>query len=114
MDELYYRKEHPKRSLALWLNRMWRNKRVRLTTTIVLIILSFMTFSTKGLLQRYRLETQKRDIQNKILEAQQEQIALQQKLKALDTDKKMIEKAAREKYGMIREGETVYKIKKEK
>jgi cell division protein FtsB len=38
----------------------------------------------------------------------------QEQIKALETDKKTIEKTAREKYGMKREGETVYQVKKEK
>ena len=39
---------------------------------------------------------------------------LQEQIKALESDKKTLEKTAREKYGMIREGETVYQMKKEK
>jgi len=39
---------------------------------------------------------------------------LQDQIKALEGDKKTIEKIARENYGMKREGETIYKVKKEK
>jgi len=77
-------------------------------------VFSFITFSNKGILQRWRLESQKRAMEEKIHQVQQEQLKLQEQSKALDCDLKAIEKVAREKYGMIREEETVYKIKKEK
>jgi cell division protein FtsB len=35
-------------------------------------------------------------------------------VKALEGDKRAIEKIARERYGMHREGETVYKVTKKK
>jgi cell division protein FtsB len=47
-----------------------------------------------------------------IRSAEAENKRLQAESKALDGDKKVIEKVAREKYGMVREGETVYKVKK--
>ena len=53
-------------------------------------------------------------MQEKIANAQKEQLRLQQVSKALDKDPKMIEKVAREQYGLVREGETVYKVKKDK
>ena len=53
-------------------------------------------------------------MQEKVKQASEEQRLLQEQSKALEKDPKAIEKVAREKYGMIREGETVYKVKKEK
>ena len=46
----------------------------------------------------------------KIQQAEQEQKQLQDQSKALDGDKKAVEKVAREKYGMVREGEKVYRV----
>ena len=73
-----------------------------------------MLFGNRGILQRLRLEEQKEELQAKIRQAQDEQSQLQQQSKALDSDPKVTEKVAREKYGMIRDGETIYKVKKEK
>lgn len=111
MDNQYYRKTKPK--LKNWLNRTLRKKFVLLTLLITLPTLSFMMFSNKGILQRLTLEGEKEEMRIKINQTLQEQQKLQQQSKALDSDPKAIEKVAREKYGMIREGETIYKVRKE-
>jgi cell division protein FtsB len=59
-----------------------------------------------------RLQHQKSDLTTKIEQAEAESRRLQVESRALDGDAKAIEKAAREKHGMIREGETVYKVNK--
>jgi len=114
MDDLYYRKEQTKKTASRGFKKLLKDKRLRYTLFIAAPVLVFMTFSNKGLLQRIHLESQKREIQVKIYQAQEEQFQLQQQSKALDTDPRAIEKVAREKYGMIREGEMIYKVKKEK
>ena len=48
----------------------------------------------------------------KVAEAEAEGKRLRAEIKALDGDRKAIEKVAREKHGMIHEGETVYKVKR--
>jgi cell division protein FtsB len=114
MDDQYYRKTRKRTTLQNLFKKVWKNKSIRFTLIVVLPVLLFITFSNKGVLQRIHLENQKKEIQAKIYQAQQEQLQLQQQSKALDNDPKAIEKVAREKYGMIREGETVYKVRKEK
>ena len=114
MDEQYYRKEPHKRRVVSWLKKGWNNQKVRLSLLIIVPIISLMTFGNRGIIQRIRLESQKRDMQTKIREAEKERASREQQVKALGTDKRIIEKVAREKYGMMREGETVYKIRKEK
>ena len=111
MDNQYYRKAQPK--LTGWLKKSFRKKSVVVTLLIALPALSFIIFSNKGILQRYTLEAEKREVLQKIQQAQLERQRLQQESKALDSDPKAIEKVAREKYGMIKDGETVYKVKKE-
>jgi len=111
MDNQYYRKTQPK--LTGWLKTSLRKKSVIITLLIALPAFSFILFSNKGILQRYALETDKKEILQKIQQAQIERQRLQQQSKALDSDPKAIEKVAREKYGMIKDGETVYKVKKE-
>ena len=111
MEDQYYRKPQPK--LGGWFKKYLRKRGVILFLLIALPALSFMMFSNKGIFQRYSLESDKKEIQLKIQEAHQEQLKLQQQSKSLDSDPKAIEKVAREKYGMIKAGETVYKVKKE-
>jgi cell division protein FtsB len=49
----------------------------------------------------------------KVAQAREETRTLQAHLKAVEGDKKTIEKLARERYGMARDGETVYRVKKD-
>ena len=114
MDDQYYRKAKPKFKIPAPLKKVLGNKTLLLTLLIVLPIASFITFSNRGVLKRLSLESEKEMMREKIREAQQEQVRLQKLSKDLDSDMKAIEKVAREKYGMVREGETVYKVKKEK
>ena len=114
MEDQFYRKSRKKTSIPGWLKKTWKTKSIRFTLLLVVPIVSFITFSNKGILQRVNLENQKKEMQAKIRQAQQEQLQLQVQSKALENDPKAIEKVAREKYGMIREGETVYRVKKEK
>jgi len=112
MVDQYYRKSGPRSGGRF--KKLFKNRTVLLTLLIVVPILSFVTFSNKGVLRRFSLEGEKREMQEKIHLAQKEQLHLQEESRLLDGDSRTIEKCAREKYGMIREGETVYKVKKEK
>ena len=111
MNDQYYRKVRPK--YAGWLKKALRKKSVVITLIVVLPALSFILFSNRGIFQRMSLESDRREMLKKIQEAQHEQQRLLQESKALDSDQKAIEKVAREKYGMVKEGETVYKVKKD-
>ncbi|MBI5476706.1 MAG: septum formation initiator family protein [Ignavibacteriales bacterium] len=110
MEEQYYRKEKSK--FKPWLYKILRKKTVLFSLLIGLPVLSFMLFSNKGIIQRLSLESDKKAVQAKLKQIQFEQQKLLKELKALEDDPKAIEKVAREKFGMIKDGETVYKIKK--
>jgi cell division protein FtsB len=110
MEEQYYRKEKSK--LKVWMYKTLRKKSVLVSLLIGLPVLSFMLFSNKGILQRLSLESDKKAAAEKYKHIQIEQQRLIKELKALDNDPKAIEQVAREKFGMIKEGETVYKIKR--
>ena len=75
---------------------------------------SIFSLTTKESLTRIRLEVQHNELIEKLKSDSIETKQLQEQIKALENDKKTIEKTAREKYGMAREGETVYQVKKEK
>jgi cell division protein FtsB len=112
MDNQYYRKARPK--VTGWLTKTLKNRNVLLSLLVIVPATSFVTFSNKGILQRVSLESQKHQIEEKILHAQEEQTRLREQSRALDSDPRAIENVARERYGMIREGETVYRVKKDK
>lgn len=93
-----------------WLSRVWANKKLTAALVAGFILLLYALFNNNGILQRIRLEHEKKDLEQKIEHAQQEQKQLLDQSKALDGDKEAIEKVAREKYGMIRPGEKVYRV----
>jgi cell division protein FtsB len=110
MEEQYYRKEKPK--FKTWLTKTLRKKSVLIGLLVGLPLLSFMLFSNKGVLQRISLESEKKAAQEKVNLIKIEQRKLLNESKALDNDPKAIEHVAREKYGMIKQGETIYKVKR--
>ncbi len=75
-----------------------------------IVLVFYIFFNNSGILQRIRLEMQKQEVQEKIRVAEEEQKKLKDQSKALEGDPKAVEKVAREKYGMVREKEKVYKV----
>jgi cell division protein FtsB len=113
MDSNYYRKERPRKTILSWGLKQLKKKNVVMTLTLVVPALMFVLFSNKGVIARINLDSQKQELQIRLDKAKQDQKDLQAQSKALDKDPKAIEKVAREKYGMVRDGETVYKVKKD-
>ena len=91
-------------------SRVWSYKKLSAILAGAFVILLYVLFNNQGVLQRVRLEREKKEMLQKIGKAEQEQKQLQDQSKALDGDKKAVEKVAREKYGMVREGEKVYRV----
>lgn len=113
MDDSYYRKKRTRPDFVTRLARSLKKKGVIIRLLIVIPVFSFIMFSNKGVVQRLRLDSQVSSLEEAIRKAQREQVRLQQQSKALDADPKAIEKVAREKYCMVREGEVVYKVRRE-
>lgn len=110
MDSKIFRKIKKNISLRNIGEQMWSNKRWTAFGTTVFIGVLVIVFAENGLMQRRKLERDKAIVIEKIRVAEDEQVRLREQSRALDGDKKAVEKMAREKYGMIREGEKVYKI----
>jgi len=113
MDNNFYRKEKKKSRVRELLLRLLRNRRVVVGLLIGLPLLLALLFSDRGILKRIALEREKVEMTEKLRQAEEETKKLQAESKALDGDARAIEKVAREKYGMVREGEKLYKVNKE-
>ncbi len=74
----------------------------------------YALFSSRGVFSRVSLEVEKRKLQESIGAAREQQDSLKKMVKQLDNDTLLIEKIARERYGMIRQGESVYRIESPK
>jgi cell division protein FtsB len=77
---------------------------------VLLVIAAYSLFSDKGLLTRIRMNREKERLSRMIEEEKKKQDSLKKEIELLNTSDKKIEKIAREKYGMTKEGEIIYKI----
>ena len=114
MDSQYYRKILPKSIIPAPIRKLFKSNWTWVFLFAGTFVVSYTLYNTKGFLQHLHLRKERQEIQDKLAAAQQEQMQLRAYSKALESDPKVIEKVAREKYGMIREGEIVYKVRKQK
>jgi cell division protein FtsB len=113
MDSQFYRNLEPKRLLRDISKKAAKNKRRTVIIVIAIIVALYLAFDNKGIISRVRLEMQKEEMVEKVNADSLETKKLQSQIKALEGDKKTIETVARERHGMARKGETVYRTKKE-
>ncbi|MEK6757232.1 MAG: septum formation initiator family protein [Bacteroidota bacterium] len=113
MEGQFFRDIQRPRWLQGITKRVFKTKRRALIVIGGVIVLSYVLFNNRGIIARIRLENERQVMIEKVRAAEEETKRLQAYQKALEGDKKTIEKVAREKYGMARPGETVYKVKKD-
>ncbi|MEO6694846.1 MAG: septum formation initiator family protein [Ignavibacteria bacterium] len=84
----------------------------RLVFVIVFFIglISLSVFGNKGLIQRIKLESEKKDYDVILKTEVKKSEELQKEIDELKSSDNKIEKVAREKYGMTKEGEKIHKI----
>lgn len=75
------------------------------------IFIWFAFIDTYSIWTRIELNQRLGNLKEKKTELQKETQVLKQKINDLKTDPMLLERIAREEYGMKKEGETVYKIK---
>lgn len=110
MDNLFYRRRKKAFDINGFVKKIIRNRRLVMALVIGVPLGMYVVFGNRGILQRVRLQQQKAELEMKIREAEAETRTLQAESKALDGDRKAIEKVARERYGMVRDGEKIYKV----
>ncbi|MEX1140604.1 MAG: septum formation initiator family protein [Bacteroidota bacterium] len=113
MNGDFYRAIPKPRHLQGLVKRLLKNRRRMVSLLIAVVAAVYLLFDNKGIIRRTSLELQKRDLTEKLAQARKETQYLHAHLKAVEGDKKTIEKLARERYGMARDGETVYRVKKD-
>jgi cell division protein FtsB len=109
MEDLFYRKARKQFAPRELLRRAVRNKRLTAVVIVGAVILGFALFGKQGVRARFQLEQEKTSLEMEIRQAETEYKVLQQRSRDLDSNYKEIERAAREKYGLSRSGETVYR-----
>lgn len=78
---------------------------------LLFFVIWFGFLDTYSVWARYQLELEKRDLIGRTEQLVQETEALRKQIEAMRTDPRLLEKIAREEYGMRRPGETVYRIR---
>lgn len=86
------------------------NKLFALFIIIFSLLLYMLVFSNNGLLQRFESDREKARLEKNLKDEQMKNEAYQQEIKDLNTSEFKLEQVAREKYGLTKEGETIYKI----
>lgn len=89
---------------------IYHRRRFFLYLLVLLAILSYAVFGKKGILQRVELEMENRELKEKLRTEQDKSQMLQKEIEDLKTSDKKIEKVAREKYNMVKDGEEIYKV----
>ena len=87
-----------------------RHKKVLVVSIGSLVVLGFVLFSDHGMVKRFQLENRKSEIYDEILAEKIIMDSLLSDIKSMRYDTVKIERIAREKYGLIKMGEKVYKI----
>lgn len=85
-------------------------KRLMVAGAVGLPFLLFALFTDHGLIKRLSLESQHTELLQELEVERQRTDSLQRKIEALTTDTVLIEKIARERYGMLKPGEEAYII----
>ncbi len=85
-------------------------------TRIVIIIVFFTglisvaVFGNKGILQRIKLEDERKDLESQLNIELKKSQDLRKELELLKTSDEELERIAREKFGMTKDGEKIYKV----
>lgn len=75
------------------------------------VLIWFTFIDTYSIWTRIELSQRKAELKEKKKQLKAETVVLKKKIENLETDPFLLERIAREEYGMKKEGETVYKIK---
>ncbi len=78
---------------------------------IAITLLIIFVFGNHGLLQLYRLKSERENIQKYITELRQERESLKVEKNRLENDLDYLEKLAREKFRMVKPGEKIFKVR---
>jgi cell division protein FtsL len=88
-------------------------KKNALILLVVSIGLVYILFNSRGLIQRIRLEGEKSSLERRIQALEKENASMQAEIEKLKTNDQEIERIAREKYFMHRNGEKIIKVQPE-
>jgi len=87
------------------------NKILVLFSLILSVLIIFTIFGNKGLIRKIRLESELKHYEEILNKEKEKSKEYKETIDSLQNSDEKIERVAREKYGMTKEGETIYFIK---
>lgn len=104
--------EDSKESFLKKIARFFKYNKLALIFSLVIIAhIGLAVFGSKGLLTRFKLETNRKQLEKQLQEEIKKSEDLKKEINEINTSDKKVEKIAREKYGMTKDGEKIIKIK---
>jgi cell division protein FtsB len=113
MNDSYYRKKKPGKQLLQKTLSRYLKKGVTWKLLVLAALVGYIMFGSRGVVQRLNLEFEKQQMIENVHQANAETEKLEEQLRRVSEDDSFIEEIARERYGMIREGDSVYRIAEE-
>jgi cell division protein FtsB len=86
------------------------NRKLIVILSLFVVLIYLAVFGNKGIIQRVKLEKEKKQLEHQLIEEVKRTDELQKEIENLHNSDETIEKVAREKYGMTKDGEKIYKI----
>ncbi len=96
-----------------YLNPLRWNRSLLVSLLAACVVIWFLFFDTYSLMTKIKLENRKEELIERTEQYQQRTAELENKIEELENNPELIEKIAREDYGMRKPDETVYKVKKD-
>ena len=94
----------------IWNPLRWK-KSFLISIMALFLVVWFGFFDTYSIWTRFQLEREKRDLIRKTEMLVMETAEIKKRIEAFENDPALLERIAREEYGMRRPGETVYRIR---
>lgn len=85
-------------------------RKILLAAAVGIPLLAIFTVGDRGLLKRFSLESHRSDLRDEITRERAVGDSLRSEIDRMTNDTLAVEEVARERYGMVRPGERVYKI----
>lgn len=94
-----------------YLNPLRWKRSFLVSALVAFIALWFLFVDSYSLMTKFQLESKKEDLIERTAELEKKSAELEQQIEALENNPDLLEKIAREEYGMRKPNETVYRIK---
>ncbi len=109
---MFEEKEEIEDGLIKKIARFFKYNKLALFFSLIIIAhIGLAVFGSKGLLTRIRLESERKQLEKQLQEEWKKGEDMKKEINEINTSDKKIEKIAREKYGMTKDGEKIIKIK---